>query len=212
MIKIRDPRGVTRYNSEGAWGAKSSKWTAGYRKQADNFDVKESGDYEGIFWVPLSDFMKLFSEFVYAPWNDNFHKTTMDGDTKFLASEKHSHELFTIDNTEVQDVYVACEAYPKNMFPSSYALRQCKERPVTFFLKVEQNHCEKTEKTLASNINCNGKAAVFENLAVGKYYVPLSESGGKTNSYTMTVFAEKSDVKIINRKNLKYDPYGNGCN
>jgi len=50
---------------------------------------------------------------------------------------------------------------------------------------------------------CNGNAAILENLPIGTYIIPVMNSPkmtGKVNSFTMTVWAEKSSVTIEKKK------------
>jgi hypothetical protein len=53
----------------------------------------------------------------------------------FTSSTRgYTSEWITLDNTEVQDVFITCESYISRMFP--YGLGDCKEKPTYFLFKI----------------------------------------------------------------------------
>lgn len=56
LLKIRNPWGVERYN--GPWSDNGSEWNADYERQ-----VKLTKANDGIFFMPINVFKKVFSMF-----------------------------------------------------------------------------------------------------------------------------------------------------
>lgn len=147
-----------------------------------------------------------------AHWKDDYHVSNLDGDTALYAdSEKgFAKEYITIDNTQVQDVFVTCEKLLGRMFP--YGLPTCKEEPSNFIFNIFTKYSPYVgEKSIQQNpdqgyVGCNGNAIKMENLAVGKYLVPVHNNmsmTGKINSYTFTVWTTKTKVTLAKQKNWK---------
>ena len=87
IIQLRNPWGSNEWT--GAWSDKSDKWTPELKKQC-NWSDKD----DGIFWMPIEDFCKDYSDLTINYVHEDFFYSSFPVQTNF---KKYFLMKFTVE-------------------------------------------------------------------------------------------------------------------
>ena len=112
ILQLRNPHGIDKW--KGDWSDQSAKWTKEYK---DHVQL-EQNDYDGIFWISLSDFIQNFETIEICKINEKSNFTHFYIEDKFT-----DFSLFSVEFGEKGFHTISVSLKDKRCFNSKFEFK-----------------------------------------------------------------------------------------
>ena len=186
LLKIRDPWGTEKYN--GPWFDKDENWSQQLRLQTGSVDKND-----GVFWVPVDIFEKVFSSF-----DVTYYRNWKESRVQLKAPSGKKQHFLQFENPVKQNVIVQVEFENERNHPSG-----CPKIGAKYFFSLHKTVAEVKYSggyigLTHTSSRTNFGMLKFGNLDKGTYYVKLDqrEENARAHPVVMQTFCMASTCPI----------------